>query len=325
MQRTPSRHLGLALAIAAAIGCAHPGRSSRPRGSVYRARIVTLGAAPAASVPRAAVKTPSRAPHPAVLYLDGSGCRSVVHLMHLLDAAVQHGYAVVALEKPGVRAGDTGETCSSEFVENDTRERREQDARAAIAALGDALPGWDRRLVVVAASEATTFAPALARGVPEVRGLVLLGGGGWTQARELAAAQEDRLRVAGATERERLAAGDQLRQQLASIERDPGSRATWLGHSHRRWASYLRVEPLPDLLALDLPIYMANGIRDAMVPIASARSVSAAFSAAHKTNLTSREYEGLDHRWNDPAGTSHFPEVARDLLEWAVGVLPRSP
>ncbi len=321
--RTRPARLAAAAAALLATACVHGGRG--PGEGFYSAQIVSVPAtagAPDPAAPRAAVRVPPGARYPAVLYLDGSGCRSVVHLMHRFDVVLKHGYAVVALEKRGVQVGDDGQVCSREFREHDTRLERQRAAADVIARLGSALPGWNHELLVVAASEAATFSGAVAREFPEVRGLVLLGGGGWTQARELAALQDQRARREGATERERADADQQLRDRIRAIHRQPDANETWLGHSYRRWASYLEYDPLPDLLALDVPIYMANGGRDTMVPIASARAVVDAFAAAHRENLTAREYPALDHRWNDAEGTNHFPEVVRDLAAWVERVAP---
>ena len=318
---------GLLLAAIPSIGCASSPAKQGAGDAAFSARIVafpTPTGARARAVPVAAVKLPEREAYPAVLYLDGSGCRSVVHLMQYFQALVQRGYAVVAPEKRGVAVADDGTACSREFLEHDTRPEREEAARTVASRLKEVLPGWNHEVVIIAASEGAAFAPAVAQGVPELRGLALLGGGGWTQARALVAKEEARLSEAGATEQERLEARSRIRGQMDAILRQPRSPATWLGHPYGRWASYLDYDPMPHLLAVKAPLFMANGANDRVVPIESARAVKQAFEAAKKPNLTSREYGGLDHRWFDADGRSHFVEVARDLLDWLRSVAPVS-
>lgn len=117
---------------------------------------------------------------PAVFFVQGYSCATVERpdmiashdgLRALIGAMVGEGYAVWRVEKRGV--GDSeGEPCTTQgFVDE------HEDFGAALASML-AHPSVDRsRVVIFGHSLGATHAPALAARFPEVRGLVVYGGG----------------------------------------------------------------------------------------------------------------------------------------------------
>ena len=70
------------------------------------------------------------------------------------------------------------------------------------------------------------------------------------------------------------------------------------------------------MLDMSIPIYLAHGDADTAFLVASSRKSAAAFVIAGKSNLTYREYPGLDHHWLDAQGQSHQVQIVQDLLTW---------
>lgn len=87
------------------------------------------------------------------------------------------------------------------------------------------------------------------------------------------------------------------------------------------------IDPLPDLLKLDIPILLGIGERDESVPVESARFLAAQFEDAGKRNLTLRVYPGADHRLS-ANGVSHrrefFAELSRVLQGQAANTEKRA-
>jgi pimeloyl-ACP methyl ester carboxylesterase len=234
------------------------------------------------------------------------------------------GFVVLAPEKRGVRPNDLGCRCTDEYMLTNDRAQRAHDAELLLAQLSSVVPAWDGRLVIIGASEGAVVAPQIAARCPALTGVILLGGGGWTQARELASLERRRLEAADAP-RERVDRSlADLSQAVRTIVGEPLSTRTWLGHgnTYRRWASYLEYSPLVDLSRIEAPIFMANGARDQSTPIESAEAVAAEFAHLGKQNLTLKRYERLDHEWRDDLGGTHLREVADDVLDWLRSTVP---
>jgi len=86
----------------------------------------------------------------------------------------------------------------------------------------------------------------------------------------------------------------------------------WYGNPHRWWSDVLDLDPLPDFLALDIPVLVGFGEQDQNIPVESAQFLASEFKAAGKKNLTLKVYPGADHRLTGPAG-SHRPELFAEL------------
>ncbi len=252
-----------------------------------------------------------------VLFLDGSGCASVVRLAPYLPVFIDAGFGVVVPEKRGVEPGDDGVACRSEFLRTNDRLTRVADADLVIAQLAGRFPRWNGKLIVMGGSEGASLAPEIAtHHFGETVAVVLMGGGGWDQATELKVLAEKNREDAGSFE-----------TQFALMEANPTSAQSWLGESntYRRWASYLRYRPLDYLIKVDAPIYVVHGTRDVATPIESPEAIATTFKELGKTNLTLREWQGLDHRWTDAQGKNHLHEVGGEMVEWMQEVTVARP
>jgi len=264
---------------------------------------------------RALVVRPAALHFAAVVYLEAIGCRSVVQATPMLRALAETGFAVLAPEKLGVDLGDDGTRCSPEFAAHDTRQQRTTEARGALTRLLPRLSGWNGQTFLVAAGEATAFAPFLARERPQIQGLVLLDGGAWDKATELsylasAAPQGEGLDANDAS------ATESLGERLEAMARRPDSGELWRGRPVRHWASYLYWRPLSDLLRLEVPILLTIAGADTEPRNEGAAALVAAFAAAAKRNLTARFYPTRGATWTSPDGTGHLVNLGRELGAW---------
>jgi len=67
---------------------------------------------------------------------------------------------------------------------------------------------------------------------------------------------------------------------------------------------------LPDLLKVEVPIYMIHGEEDIMVPIKSADLIQEAFDQAGKMNLQYARYDDLGH------ALTGREDVYAPMLDW---------
>jgi dienelactone hydrolase len=276
-----------------------------------RAEVSTARSDDGAVIPYLWAEPPGTAAYPLVLYLDGSGCRSVTYVVAFTRPLLDAGFGVVLPEKRGVAVDDDGRHCSREYLETNDRLRRIADASLVLQA-ARTRPRWDGRLVVAGSSEGGVIAPAVALAYPSTVAVISLAGGGSSQADELRELEPEG------------AARAELDATFEAIRTNPVADRTWLGsdNTYKRWASYLWYAPVDDLERIDVPIYVAHGALDTSAPVASADAIARRFAERGKANLTYRRYPSLDHRWSDRVGLGHAKEVVLDTVSWLRNTVP---
>ena len=243
-----------------------------------------------------------------VFFVQGSSDHSVLQEMEHLAGFVMTGMCVILVERRGVRAdGSIDETFARKYA---TKGRRVQDTLDVMRAyLGNSQPGT--RTIVVGFSEGGDVAASVAVQEPRVTHLALFGTGGWSQAEEIRYLVGRRRGYLG------ISSLAEFEGKLEEIGARPDSEEMWLGHTFRRWNSYMWHSPMNDVLRLKIPIFQAHGAKDNSVPVESARTTRDTMSERGKKNLQYVEYPTLDHQFRDvETGKSGLPLVEIDVLRW---------
>jgi pimeloyl-ACP methyl ester carboxylesterase len=249
------------------------------------------------------------ATRPVVLWIPGSGCQSVFQKrgdrigggFHTLLFQDGHGRArILVVEKPGVKFLDAppnsvplAKVASGEFLKEHTLPRWAQANCAALEAAWT-LPGVDAtRTLVVGHSEGGIVAARVAAELPQVTHVASLAGGGPTQLFDFVtnAARprpDDKPGDAG----RRVQA---IYDAWAKIQKDPDSTTQfWLGHPYRRWSSFLRHNVTEELLRTKARLYVAAGVRDAVIPVA-AHDMLVSQLRTRGREVTAERLDGADH------------------------------
>jgi predicted esterase len=219
---------------------------------------------------------------PLVLFVQGSGCippfvgmdtpNRYSTVFNYLPLAHQGNYAVMVVDKPnqpdappqappGVATG-----CPAAFNASFSYD-------SWLAALRDALrhaltlPWVDSsRVLVFGTSEGAVMAAGLARTVPEVTHVALIGGTGTSQLFDFAA----NVQRGTASDEDKLAALREIDATVDAIRADPRSttKFAW-GHTYLRWSTFFAQSPGEDLAQSKARVYLASGMQDESVPILS--------------------------------------------------------
>jgi predicted esterase len=254
---------------------------------------------------------------PLAVFIQGSGCDSVfvragqsAHVsgryQNVLRGAGKGRVRVMAVEEPGVEYLGASKQpgspigCSQPFLEQHTLP---QWADAINAAIRGALTlrGIDPARVLVAGhSEGGIVAARVAADNPQVTHVAVLSGGGPTQLFDLAETKRDAY------------------EGWAEVRKDPDSATKfWLGHPNRRWSSFLASSPAEELLRTKAPIFVAQGTRDPVVPLADLQFLHATLAARGKDVVIDR-VEGGDHGFSRAGQSSPLGmmEVLGRVVDW---------
>ena len=254
-------------------------------------------------------KRPARdaAPSTFLFMIPGSDCGSMLGVLPgYFDGLTggPGGMRIFVLHKRFTGADADGE-CSADFVRADHPQRWLADQEAFIRTeLAAARDGGHApaRVVIAGSSEGAEIAPLLARRIPGVTHVVLLANGGMDPI--------DAFRLQMQRE-----GTPHAPQELARQCRAGTADTIVLGRTCRYWRELQAIRHTDNLLALDIPVFIAMGEADAMVPVESALYIRDRFAARGKTNLQLLILPGAGHDFRREAG-SVLPYLWERIDEW---------
>jgi pimeloyl-ACP methyl ester carboxylesterase len=224
---------------------------------------------------------------PLVLYIQGSGCippfpglgtpKRSSTIFTWLPLAAQHRYAVMAVDKPyqpeGMPAGQPGTATSCPHAFNASFSY-DSWLGTLTAALRHALtlPDVNRnRVLIIGMSEGSAMAAGLARAVPEVTHVALLGGPpGTTQLYDFVVSAYRNKGGDEGSDEDKLRRLQELDATVDAINADPRSTDKFFaGHTYLRWSSFFAQSHGEDLAQSRARVYLASGMQDMSVPILS--------------------------------------------------------
>jgi len=139
-------------------------------------------------------------------------------------------------------------------------------------------------VVLVGVSEGGMVAVKVAAKLSEVTHIALIGDGGYPMRRILE------------TLYRKHALPCNVEEGWKRIVADPDSlEKRWCGSPYRYWSAVMDIDPVPDFLKLEIPIFVGIGERDQNVPLESIRYLESRFKMAGKKNLTVKVYPGANH------------------------------
>ncbi len=232
-----------------------------------------------------------------VFFYGGTGCLSWKSVMPGYVDGLAAGTRVFVLNKRFVSDRSTGLfDCGRDFKRANNPEQWVADYSEFIAARIAALESRPGNVVLVGVSEGALPAAGVAGRSPLVTHLAIIGSGGYSMRRSLRT-----LERRGAVMFDIDFGWEKISANPRSIEDD------WYGNPYRWWADIMDIDPLADLLKLDISILVGIGEADESVPAESARFLESEFKKAGKKNLVLEIYPGADHRlYGD--GISHRGE-----------------
>ncbi|WP_229411908.1 prolyl oligopeptidase family serine peptidase [Massilia sp. Root1485] len=266
---------------------------------------------------------------PLVLFVQGSGCtppfvglgtpNRYSTVFNFVPLAQRGDYAVMVVDKPyqpdappqappGVATG-----CPAAFNANFSYDTWLDTLRGALRhAL--ALPWVDgSRVLVFGVSEGAVMAAGLARALPEVTHVALIGGTGTSQLFDFAA----NAYRAGTNDDDTLARLRDIDATVDAINADPRSsvKFAW-GHTYLRWSSFFAQAPGENLVQSKARVWLASGMRDDSVPVLSTE-VAYALLRALGRDVTFRRLPRAGHNLMAEGGSMADVQKEYDaIMAW---------
>ena len=248
-------------------------------------------------------RTAIEAPESIMFFVAGSGCASMQYFLpRYFDGMEGESGAlrILLLQKRfiDVRSWDrNGAPCSAQFGRADHLSRWLADqAEFMVSELGalqraGQLP---HRIILAGVSEGAELVPLLARMVPGVTQVVMISNGGM---HPLAVYRAQQSAMAGTRAPLAMESGQPIvPMAVLPPPADPDAPAAQFGgRSWRYWYELQALTHIDNLLALEMPLFVAVGSADMTVPVASAYFLHAQFLLHHKVNLHLTIYPGADH------------------------------
>ena len=238
----------------------------------------------------------------AVFFYGATGCPSWKSVMPDYVNGLNINARVFALNKRFVADRSLGlSDCGLDFLLANNPEQWVSDYTEFISAQLNSMTPKPKHVVLVGVSEGAWPAARIASSSREITHLAIIGSGGYTMRKSLATLKDK---------------GDvafDVNAGWMKITTDPKSvEKSWFGNAYRWWTDVMDLDPISDLLPLNIPILVGIGEKDKSVPVESVQFLQLKFKEASKSNLLVKIYPGADHRL-DANGTSHRSDFFEEL------------
>ncbi len=223
-----------------------------------------------------------------VFFYGATGCPSWKSVMPGYVSGLTVNARIFVLNKRFVPDRSTGLfDCGHEFHLANNPNQWVADYSEFITAQIGSVASRSKNVVLVGVSEGALPATKVAGLSPAITHLAIIGSGGYSMRKSLAT-----LRQGGSIQFDVNSGWEKIAADPHSIEKN------WYGNPYRWWADIMDIDPIADLLKLNIPILVGIGEQDQSVPVESVHFLETKFKEAGKDNLIVHVYPGADHRLN---------------------------
>jgi len=239
-----------------------------------------------------------------LFFIGGSGHASLNYYLRPYFKGLNDNVGIYALQKRYIGHRETGVFEASEkFHQFNYFSQWLKDQREFVNRILEKHDDTVKNIVIFGVSEGGNTAAALASEISQITHLVILGSGGMKGI--------DEFRLWGKNNNIDF---DSFYQEVNKYPESIEKRG--VGKTYKYWASVLPVEPMDYFKKIDVPILVAIGEKDEMVPIESVNFLADEFKKLRKHNLTVKIFPDCNHVLTDTSGKSHRSEFLQYAYTW---------
>ena len=256
---------------------------------------------------------------PILIFCQGSGYDSNTDGFLQIMSQFKEKVVGLAIEKQGVKFGDTGDSMTQAYKQNNAIYNRFYDYLRVLQYMRAHADWWNDDVYIIGGSEGGLLAGMLASFYPNTKSVALFSfGGGLNFGEAWPISIGLQKKAEGANSEEIDKEVNNVKDSFNLIRQNPTFQKSYEGidNTYAWWASIIDLRLENSLLDLRIPIYLVQGSEDIMSPPVSARKLNEDFIKKGKTNLFYKEYKGYDHEYKDEKGESHLVEVIMQAIQW---------
>lgn len=169
-------------------------------------------------------------------------------------------------------------------------------------------------VVLFGGSEGGVIIPEIANNLEVITHMVVMGAGGYSQARELDVLLEQEInnKEEGLFEKVGIRNKEDLQNKFDEIRKNRFPDKFWLGGTYKKWNSYLDYSPEKYITNLDIPVLFIIGKEDKMVPYQSVDYL--AKKLINKDNFRFEILPGLNHSFTDKDGKNKMNFIIEHII-----------
>ncbi|MBM7623663.1 alpha/beta hydrolase [Sporohalobacter salinus] len=201
------------------------------------------------------------------------------------------------------------------YNKTNCRQKRIQDIEFVVKYVLDNIYNNNlENVVLLGGSEGGVIVPEIASDLEEITHMVVMGAGGYSQARELEILLEQEIssEEEGLFEKVGIRNEEDLQNKFDEIRNNPSPDKFWFGGNYKRWNSYLDYSPEEYITSLDIPVLFIIGKEDKMVPYQPVEYL--AKKLGNKDNFRFEILPGLNHSFTDKDGNNKINYIIEQII-----------
>ncbi|MBN4073103.1 prolyl oligopeptidase family serine peptidase [Crocinitomix catalasitica] len=218
---------------------------------------------------------------------------------------MNRGFNVVAIDKIGIAQDRINE---AQFLKYDFRQTRVNSTHQTIEYLLEENLIDSQNIFIVGYSEGGDIAAQVASEREDISGVILIACGGYSPLQEAEIYSKKGLIKRIFAKR--------FKKKAKKILSDPQSEKMWMGHTYKRWASYLNEAPIFYLQKTSIPILSIHGTKDNNCPVESSLYLRDEFLKMGRENYELTLFKGCNHSFICGNKQDKIGDAIKILFEW---------
>ncbi len=239
-----------------------------------------------------------------VFFIGGSGHTSHNYYLRNYFSELKGDATIYALQKRYVKHRETGmRRASKEFDFHNHNSQLVQDQREFIEYIIKKNDFKNHKNILFGVSEGGNISVQIVNEIKEITHLVILGSGGRPTLEEF--------KIWG---KQYNMDFDLIYKHVRKYPDNIKSRVA--GQTYKYWASMLPFKPMDYFKSIEVPIFVAIGEQDEMVPVESVQFLKNEFIALGKDNLEVKIFSNCNHSLVNTKGKNHRSEFFNIVSDW---------